>query len=376
MAFHTILAPLDGSPLGECALPYATTLARCTNSRLVLVHAASDATSRRQAEASLAQIAKDLWQHGVAVESHVRAQSPGPLIVDAAETWEADLVAMSTHGRSGWGRWLYGSVADHVLRHAAAPVLLVSAQCDRNWPPASGSALTTVTRRVLLPLDGSRRAEAALGPACALAVALAARLHLVQVVPPPPPPLYLYGESVADEPFSYSAYPAGEARPLQGAIRPLGTYRQHRPGGWYAWDSGLGEQLPLQEEPADTSDLEHAGKYLDRLVSEIKAGGRTHGMVKGLAVDVDAIVGRPATAIISLDEQRDVAAIAMSTHGRSGVARLALGSVATEILQRTQVPLLLVGPVAAARLVPSTEQPEAADGAASRDEAGSTASRE
>jgi nucleotide-binding universal stress UspA family protein len=288
------------------------------------------------------------------------------MILQAAETWEADLVAMSTHGRSGVGRWLYGSVADYVLRHSAAPVLLVPAQCERTWLGAPGGAIAASPRRVLLPLDGSRRAEAALGPASTLAATLGARLHLVRVVPPP---LYAYGQAIADGLQPYSAYPAGEARPLEGAIRPLGTYRRHAPGSWYAWAIGLGEQPPFQAEPMDTTDLEQASRYLDRLAPEIEA--------QGLAVDVDAVVGCPASEILTLAERHDVDAIAMSTHGRSGVARLTLGSVATELLQRARVPLLLVGPAAVAWMVPATApEAEVADSAERPDQAIPAAGRE
>ena len=62
---------------------------------------------------------------------------------------------MSTHGRSAPGRWVYGSVADRVLRRASVPALLVPANCERQWP-ADGPL------HVLVPLDGSDFAQEAL----------------------------------------------------------------------------------------------------------------------------------------------------------------------------------------------------------------------
>jgi nucleotide-binding universal stress UspA family protein len=127
--------------------------------------------------------------------------------------------------------------------------------------------------------------------------------------------------------------------------------------------------LPLQAEPADTADLEEASRYLDRLAPEIKN--------RGMAVDVDAVVGHPAGEVITLADRHDIDAIAMSTHGRSGVVRLTLGSVATEVLQRARVPLLLVGPAAVARMVlASAPQAAAADGAGRRGQAVPAAGKE
>jgi nucleotide-binding universal stress UspA family protein len=85
---------------------------------------------------------------------------------------------MSTHGRSGLGRWLYGSVADQVLRRANVPVMLVSPGCPGSW--AENSPV-----RVMLALDGSDQAAEALGPATELAAALQAEIILLKVVESP-----------------------------------------------------------------------------------------------------------------------------------------------------------------------------------------------
>ena len=84
---------------------------------------------------------------------------------------------MSTHGHGGLGRWLYGSVADEVLRRVPVPVLLVSAVCAQTW--AQDQPL-----RVVAPLDGSDLAEEALGPARDLAATLGNELLLLGVVEP------------------------------------------------------------------------------------------------------------------------------------------------------------------------------------------------
>ena len=138
----SILLPLDGSSLGERALPHAAALAASAGARLILVRAAQahtildvDETDAQlgvisRAEHDLEATAAHLREMGLEAEVHVYYDSPVPAILDAAIRHQVDLIVMSTHGRSGLERMLYGSVADDVLRHAEVPVLLVPATID------------------------------------------------------------------------------------------------------------------------------------------------------------------------------------------------------------------------------------------------------
>jgi nucleotide-binding universal stress UspA family protein len=174
----TLLVPLDGSPLAERALPYATALARLPDTRLVLLTTVYSAGKEQPSPPDLEAVAQPIRASGVTVEPWVYSvdyPDPAAAICAGAAERQADLIVMSTHGRSGLGRWLYGSVADAVLRRTALPVVLVSAVCDRTWP-------TDRPLRILVPLDGSPRAEAALGPATLLAEQLRATLTVLQVV--------------------------------------------------------------------------------------------------------------------------------------------------------------------------------------------------
>src|SRR4051794_342989 len=107
----TILVPLDDEALSERALPFATSLARTTGARLVLVRAASarplpgmdarvaELAARRRAEAELGVIVERLRQEGFTAEAAVCAGEAGQAIVDAVRQWQADLVVMATEGR-------------------------------------------------------------------------------------------------------------------------------------------------------------------------------------------------------------------------------------------------------------------------------------
>jgi nucleotide-binding universal stress UspA family protein len=289
----TIVVPLDGSGFAERALPYAASLARTKGSRLILVRAVlahtfpgadpteAQITVTRQAEDELRAIVERLHADGLAAEPHVYYDEAARAILDAAEAQGAEAIVMSTHGRSAPGRWVYGSVADRVLRRASVPVLLVPATCERQWP-ADGPL------HVLVPLDGSDFAQEALTQAGALAGGREVVLHLLYVVEPPPPMLT---------------------------------------GGAYIADFN-----PQAEQARALHDL---GITAHRL----QAAGR--------CTVLDAVVGDPATEISAAARAHGAHLIALATHGRGGLSRFLLGSVASGVLQRASVPLLLVRPRAA-----------------------------
>jgi nucleotide-binding universal stress UspA family protein len=287
----TILVPLDGSVLADLALPYAARLARADGGRIVLLQAVPDAASSAHAEATLAAAADRLIADGFPVEAHVCVGAPGPVVVDGARAWGTGLMAMCTHGRSGLGRWLYGSVADHVLRHAEVPVLLVSPTCEQRWPLPPPPGLTPAEPgRVLVPLDGSALGEAALAPAGDLAGALRAGLLLAQVVPFPPV-----------------------------------TY-------------GFGQEYTYYSPDDLGADVATARRYLEGVAAPLRATGHD--------VEVHAEARMVVPALSRLARERDAKAVAMATHGRGGLARVVLGSVATGVLQLAHVPVLVTRPVA------------------------------
>lgn len=145
--YSEILVPLDGSELAEAALPHARRLAKAFEARVTLISIVESVTMFTQPSMMgavpaltnldeemesvrkyLEKIADQLKLEGIDVLKIVREGDAAAQICDYAKESRADLVVMSTHGRSGLQRWVYGSVADRVLRSAEVPVLLVRAQ--------------------------------------------------------------------------------------------------------------------------------------------------------------------------------------------------------------------------------------------------------
>lgn len=290
--YRTILVTLDGSPFAERALPYARMIAEASEAQLVLFRAISPtegdaeagsvdrAQQVRDAQAYLTDVATRL---GLAnVDCKVVVGVPNEAIVDEISTGGLDLVVMSTHGRSGLGRWIYGSVADQVMRRSTIPVILVPAECQ----PA---AREDRAPRILVPLDGSELAEEALGPAADLAKVLGAELRLIRVVEPHP-----------------------------------AAYAYVDPSAYVMFDP--------------TPELEAAREYLDHVAGHLREAGAV--------VAVKEEFGFAVTTITDAAREQAVDLIAMSTHGSSGLARLIMGSVATGVVQRSAVPILIVRPLA------------------------------
>jgi len=149
--YKKILVPLDGSKLAECALPYVEEIAKgCGTEEVVLVSVTERVQGYRlfddpsqlqgqrlileevgkkqeQAQRYLVRIAKKLTAKGIKVRTEVLFWPPAEAIASYAEQNGADIIVMSSHGRSGPSRWTHGSVADKVFRASPVPVLMVRA---------------------------------------------------------------------------------------------------------------------------------------------------------------------------------------------------------------------------------------------------------
>lgn len=140
--YKKILVPLDGSPHAEAALPHAKAIAQSEGAEIVLLRIPMmPATEFFAREPSIAvniheeEQAEAMKYINTKMEAlkreHIKVTAitqDGPVpetILDVAEQTQADMIAMSTHGRTGIQRWLIGSVADKVVHHAHIPVMLI-----------------------------------------------------------------------------------------------------------------------------------------------------------------------------------------------------------------------------------------------------------
>jgi nucleotide-binding universal stress UspA family protein len=228
--YRSIVVPLDGSAAAERALPFAEALARRGGARLLLVQAVNvhamvgaDPTEAQvqalaEARAYLDETAARGAGQGIAVDTAVPYGPPAEEIVAEVRLRGADLVVMTTHGRAGPGRWVYGSVAEGVLAHSPVPVLLLQSWLgERPWRRLHEKA------RLLVPLDGSPFAEAALPVAIDFIQQFGGELQLVQAVPPQDD---LVADAAAGVPLVVQV---GEAPPR--APKRSGTWTAS-PSGW------------------------------------------------------------------------------------------------------------------------------------------------
>lgn len=295
VAIHRILAATDFSPASEGALRWADFLASRFGAELVLFHALSldpallvgptgvavdlatrlVEDARRAAEDSMNQ----LRQRFPGARAVVEETSSREGIVRAAQTYQADLVCVGTHGRTGLPRLLYGSVAQHVVVHSPVPVLTVRHEPDR--PPR--------VRCILAPTDFSPAADAALPWADLLARTFDARLVLLHVVE-------VTYETLLEVPWGGGFEPVGEA---------------------------IARQL---EERART-ELEARARHLPPCETVVRTG-----LGSGLS----------RQRIVEAAQDLGADLVVMGTHGRTGVDRILFGSVAEHVVRTSPVPVLTV----------------------------------
>jgi nucleotide-binding universal stress UspA family protein len=193
--FRKLLVPLDRSELAEQALGPAAAIARASHATvdLVLVHqpipfggfddAPWNAATVEEDSKYLAALAVELATGADLTPTYAVARGEAvEMIAERAREREADLIVMTSHGRTGASRVWMGSVADAVIRNSAIPVLMLRAAPGAPAPRAP----TRLFKRILVTLDGSARAREIIPAAAALADASDAQVLLLKVVLPVP----------------------------------------------------------------------------------------------------------------------------------------------------------------------------------------------
>jgi nucleotide-binding universal stress UspA family protein len=310
---RSILVPLDGSTFGEHALPLALDLARRAKVTLHLVQVVLPVGSFAPEAPLLTDnvLAKRLVDQQKAAQQQYldtvgrRLTAAGAprvqtwlldgdipaMIRQQAETVACDLIVMTTHGRGTFARFWLGSVADELVRTSSVPVLLVrpgEESPDLEKPPP--------LRHLLLPLDGSPLSEQIVAPAMNLGELTGADYTLMRVVRPPVPAVFsVEGRSVSD----------------------------------------MAEAMIGRAEEQAARQRAEAEEYLVRVAGPLRERGLT------VLTRVE-VVDSPATAILRGGKCADL--IALATHGRKGLKRLFLGSVADKLIRGSTGPVLVYRP--------------------------------
>lgn len=280
--YQKILVPLDGSDAAEFAIPYATDLARKYDAELILLTIAYFAPQPAEGPESFIQsglrrehrIAEQLRTEGIrAQELTIEQNNPPNTIFNFVASQQISVIVMSTQGRSGMVRWLFGHNLEHVLSTLPVPLLLVRPAYEK----------------IVVPLDGSRWSESAIRQAADIARAHNAELILLHVYQSP-------ASSYTDQ--------------LALAGQQYMVDRQY-------------EQMREQ------------------LVS-LRNGLRREGL---RAREQIIRSHNPAQAICEFVEAEEgVSMVVMSTHGRTGLARWLVGSVAQNVIKNVRCPVKLVHP--------------------------------
>ena len=199
--FKVILVPIDRSPYSEVALAHAASMAGAFDARLILLHVvdivgwANPAYSvnpldwqvrKAEAEAYLQNRTSQLQQHGLEAEWHMLDGDAAEQTYEFVRTHQVDLIVLGARGQSAVKEWNLGSVAYKLAEYGGTSLLLVRAS---NPPTSQPDGLEDVAyQHVLLPMDGSPRAECVLPVAAALSRKHNARISLVHVVQRPEMP--------------------------------------------------------------------------------------------------------------------------------------------------------------------------------------------
>jgi nucleotide-binding universal stress UspA family protein len=287
-----ILVPLDGSDLAESALPYAEQIATRTGAEVLLLTSVYQVDSWAGhavqvdhkwvplVQTYLESKGGELRAKGITATNDIASGPAAEAILARVGEENVDLITMSTHGRSGITRWVFGDVAHKVLHDTYCPLLLV-----RPAPLSARPTKTPAIGKILVPLDGSEHSLAVLPFVEDLTRALDASLVLLHVVTP------------------LTTYVGAQFIPM---------------GGFF------------------DQQITWAGQFLARIVEEVEG--------RGLRASQVVVVGFGVSEIVEAAHDEEADLIALSTHGHSGLARWVMGSVADGVVRRTTLPCLIVRP--------------------------------
>ena len=293
MPDYRVLLPLDGSRYAEHALAFLSAMQHFGEVHVELLSVLDDmefpytepSSEDQERERNLLatylhEIGQDVTQHlGMTVTTEVLHGNPSEVIVEKSRRLDMDAIMIATHGRSGATRWRRGSVADKVVRTSHVPVFIVGPNAMEQGAWLETEAAPPFSR-ILVPLDGSETSERALPVAARFVKTFGSVPHLFQAI------------KLGDR---FDVVPGYRQDVLDGFI-------------------GLAKQyLTSVQGPA------------------------------GLPEDtiVNAEIGSPAELLEAYIVDHDIDLIVMTSHGRGGLSRAALGSI-TDRLVGVGPPVLVI----------------------------------
>ncbi len=297
--FDPILVPLDGSLLAECVLSHAVAIARAFNAKATLLrvldkdqqHVSAQLFDllnwqiyKAEAAQYLGKLDARLQKSGLHTEATVQEGSVAESIIEFAQSQGMKLIILSSHGHSGVHQWGISSVAQKIILSAPTSLLIVRAH-----QPASSEVVELAYGRILVPLDGSRRAENVLPMIAHLARFHKSQFHIVHVVTTPE----------------------------------------------------MARQLPPVQEDVDLSNRivernrEEAISYLEQV--------RLSSPLNGIPVQTHLLTSDNAPAVLhGLVEQENIDLVVLSAHGYSGNNQWPYGSMVNNFILYSKAPLLIV----------------------------------
>jgi len=294
-----ILVPLDGSALAECVLPHVMAIAPVTNARVTLAHVMEYAQhegrtpavdpvdwhlQKRELEMYLEQIADQLRKSGLSVEHTIIEGNPAESVIEFARNNNVDLIALSTHGRSGLSGWNVSSVVHKILMRSYKSTLLV-----RAYQSTAAGSSEVHYKRLFIGLDCSPRAEYILPVAMNLAQYYNSQLILGTVI---------------QKPQTIHRFPLSEE------------------------NGELINQIVEKNHQA-------ASHYFDQLHTQFSQ--------KGLELRTDIAIGDNVVAILhNMVEEANADLVMLVAHGHSGERRWPYGSVTNSFIAYGSTPLMIM----------------------------------
>lgn len=302
--YNRILVPLDGSDVAECVLPHVEAIALANpKAEITFMYAVqpldtplTDEKFKQRIETDAKSSASTyLTRVDHSQSYHARAQTrvifgkPADSILDYAHKNNSDLIVIASHGLSGVGKWIRGSVADKVLHQADIPVLRIRAGSSKTPIFRKGKKMT-----VLVPMDGSAQAEKVLE-------------HVYKT---------------ADH-FGKENLDIVLIRVCELFLYP---HMKYPPPAAVTWE----EYLNYEKKRAKNICSTYLSAIKRRMVDD------------GLSVRTSIPIGSPIDTITKYLNKNKIDLIILSTHGRTGLSEFALGSVANKVMKNNPTPTMLV----------------------------------